>query len=218
MVNSATSLTIEHPFHNVKPSLNTQLPLFPASVRHHSNTRTHIIRGNIDKVRRETSYYGVSPDHRLLANGVFDKRFDQIVHCLRDVVALPTGQREAILRLLRIWRYYGKVYPKASQIAAEPGCSKATFWRAVMHLKKLGLIRVIPRILDPLRRQISDLFILHKLLLVIARYLAEHGCPFTEKWLRPYLAMPGSQFWPSMLIGSSPGLSPGLTGGGIIND
>jgi hypothetical protein len=49
------------------------------------------------------------------------------------------------------------------------------------------------------RRQISNLYLLHKLLLVIARYLAEHGVQFFEKWLRPYLSMPGRSFWPSVI-------------------
>ena len=195
MANTATDIKLAHPFLPVKSTISNS-PVSPQKpVRHHSSAFPKVIKGNRNIVWRETGYYGVSSDFKILTKGVFNKRFDQIVHCLRDVVALPTCQREAVLRLLRIWAYYGKVYPKASQVAAEPGCSKATFWRAVSHLKKLGLIRVIPRILDPLRRQISDLFILHNLIILIARYLAEHGVRFWDKWLKPYLELPGRVFW-----------------------
>jgi hypothetical protein len=54
---------------------------------------------------------------------------------------------------------------------------------------------------------------LDRLLLVIARYLAEHGVPFYQKWLQPYLAMSGSQFWP--LFRRSPPQPSLLSGGDL---
>ena len=210
MINMVTSPTIEHPFQNVKTPVNTQLPLIPEPVIHHKgrDPRTYKIV-SYTSIRRGIRY-GVSSAQRILPPGVFNKRFDQIVHCLRDVVSLPTCEREAALRLLTLGVYYGNVYPKASQIASEKGCSKATFWRTVVYLKHLGLIRVIPRFIIRPHAQISNLYRLDKLLLMIVRYLAEHGCPFSQKWLRPALRMPGYLFWPWIL--STTGSSPGLSG------
>lgn len=140
--------------------------------------------------------YGVSLNDRVLTKGVLLKRFDQVRCCLSDVVGLPTCEREVVLRLLRLWAYYGEVYPKASQVCSEPGCSKATFWRTVAYLKYLGLIEVVSRFLLRPHAQISNLYLLKGLIIVIARYLAEHGQAFQEKWLKPYLSMPGHTFWP----------------------
>jgi hypothetical protein len=70
-------------------------------------------------------------------------------------------------------------------------------------LKEQKLVKVIHRILDPFRRQISSLILFHGLCLLISRYLAEHGVAFYEKWLQPYLAMPGWKFWHSFLRGDA---------------
>jgi len=125
------------------------------------------------------------------------KKYDQIRDCLVDYAELTTAQREVTLRLLRLWAYYGYVYPKESTITSEPGCSKATFWRTIRLLEELGLVRVINRYVIRPHAQISNLYRFDKLLLVIARYLAEHGQAFQEKWLEPYLRLPGRVFWGS---------------------
>ena len=148
-------------------------------------------------------HYGVSQARRAITSSLFIKKFDYIRQCLDDVLGLTTAQREVALRLLRLWAYYGYVYPKESQITGEPGCSKATFWRTVKLLKDLGLVQVINRYVIRPHAQISNLYRLDRLALLLARYLAEHGVHFWEKWLRPALAMPGQQFW--SLIYSSPG-------------
>lgn len=193
---SQTSVPIIHSSQERVKSINSQLPLFPPEpVIHHKVPEPRIVGYTLEDIREKGRRYGVSREYRILTKGVFNKHFHQVVYCLRDVVSLPTCEREATLALLRLWAYYGDVYPKASQCCSEPGCSKATFWRAVMDLKDLGLIRTIPRYLIREKAQISNLYLLHNLLLVIARYLAEHGVGFLESWLKPYLVMPARLFW-----------------------
>ena len=207
----STPLIVEHTFAPVNPQLNSQLPLFPDPVTHHKYYPSNSNKKIVYYGSKSLKTYGVSSSRIVLTKGLFDKRYDQVVDCLRDVVKLPTCEREATLRLLRLWAYYGNVYPKASTVCSEPGCSKATFWRAVKYLKHLGLVKTVPRFLVRPHAQISDLFRLDKLVLLIARYLAEHGTKFLEKWLKPYLRMSGQMFWGSMLTGISPG--PGCLSG-----
>lgn len=177
--------------------INTQLPLFPGSVRHHRNYSSLYIIGNIAQIRKETNYYGVSSSHRVLTPGLFSKRYGLVRDCLQQLLKLPAAQREVTLRLLTLWTYYGQVYPNEATVTMEPGCSKATYWRTVRRLRDLHLVQVVNRFLSPHRRQISNLYLLDKLVLIIARYLAEHGTAFYQKWLRPVLSQPGSVFWPS---------------------
>uniref|UniRef100_A0A6M3LV62 Putative DNA binding, helix-turn-helix domain containing protein n=1 Tax=viral metagenome TaxID=1070528 RepID=A0A6M3LV62_9ZZZZ len=205
-----TSNTVEQPFSLVKSPINSQLPLFPNSMTPHSNFHIYSIRGNIDKVRRLTSYYGVSYDHRVLTKGVFLKQFDRVRDFLKYVLGFSVGERDFTLGLLEYWAYYGKCYPKIADLTHKPGCSESTAHRALRKLKDLGLARVIERYLEPRRRQISNLLLLHKLLILIARYLAEHGVAFYEKWLKPYLTMPGREFWSQIF------LAPGDRAGPLI--
>lgn len=196
-----TPSKLAHPFANVKSQLNTQLPLFPDSVIYHSNLSHLVIRGNRGKVWRETRYYGVSSEYRILTKSLFLKRFDNVRNFLEFVLGQPIAEREFTLRLLCLWSHYGKCYPKIAELCKEPGCSKATAFRALRKLKEIGLVEVIQRFLLPYRRQISSLIRLDGLILLIARYLAEHGQPFYEKWLKPYLTMPGREFWSSGING-----------------
>lgn len=195
MQSIATSPNLAQPFSFVNPHLNTQLPLFPNSMTPHSNSHIYGIRGNLDKVRKDTSYYGVSWDHRVLTKGVFIKQRDRVRDFLQNTLGFSVGDRDFTLGTLEYWAYYGKCYAKIADLCRKPGCSESTAHRALSKLKNLGLVVVIERYLEPRRRQISNLFLLHKLILVIARYLAEHGQRFAEKWLEPYLQLPGAVFW-----------------------
>lgn len=150
-----------------------------------------------NRYNKEYKPYGVSSSHRVLSPQLLFKKFYCIRDCLEHVIGLTPGQRETMLRLLRLWAYYGKVYPKQSQVSIEPGCSKATYWRTIHILEELGLVQVINRYIIRPRAQISNLYRFDKLLIILARYLAEHGVQFWEKWLKPYLTMPGFQFWSS---------------------
>lgn len=169
-------------------------PPLPSSkkvlARKPKNKIIHKINGtSIDKP------YGVPKARRILTPGLLNKRWDDIVRFLKHHLGLTTAEREAILRLLRLAAYYPDVYPKASQIAEDPGCSTRTFWRAIAKLKEMGLITVINRFLIREEAQISNLYILRKLMVAIARYLHEHCVHFGQAWLEPFLSMPARRFW-----------------------
>ena len=193
-----TTLLVTQSFKSVKSSV-TALPSSDStshSVIHHKTypyTLPIILRlrkGNRGKP------YGVSLASRVLSPQLLLKRFDQVRDCLQDVLGLTTSQREITLKLLRLWAYYGQVYPKAVQVAEQPGSSSATFWRTIKLLGEQNLVQVINRFLIRPHAQISNLYRFDKLIILIARYLAEHGHVFYEEWLKPYLSMPGSCFWP----------------------
>ena len=180
---------------SVKSPVNTQLPLFSSLMIHHKRKGNRNYQILSYKDPGISKRYGVSPSRRILSPGLLCKRFDQVVDCLKDVVGITVGQREVTLEMLRLWAYYGQVYPKASHFGQQPGSSRATFWRTIKVLRDLNLVTVVNRFVLRPHAQISNLYKLDKLLILIARYLAEHGVAFYKKWLKPYLTMPGSQFW-----------------------
>jgi hypothetical protein len=170
---------------------NNQLPYL---MIHHKDpiskkTKIIIIKGT------NPTPYGVSPASRVMTPGVFLRQYDRIRDCLISPLHLSTAEREVVLRLLRLYAYYGIVYPKESQITEEPGCSKATFWRTIRFLKELGLVEVINRYILRPKAQISNLYRLDRLVLMLARYLSEHGVHFYASWLKPYLMLSGTEFW-----------------------
>ncbi|MBA7527487.1 hypothetical protein ES705_19663 [subsurface metagenome] len=127
---------------------------------------------------RDLYSYGVPTSRKILTVELYNKRFDEIRHYLEQNIGLTLAERDGILRMLRIYAYYGRVYPKASQIADDfgnmiPGCSKRSFWRAVAKLREDGLIQVRNRFLHG--RQISNCYRLDKLILCLVRWLLEHG-------------------------------------------
>lgn len=205
LINPTTK--VAQPFSPVK-SINSQLPLFSLdSMIHHKVRDPYIVGYTIREIEYRGKPYGVSPARRVLSPGLLLKQYDRIRECLAYPLGMTVGQREVTLRLLRLWAYYSKVYSKESQVTELPGCSKATFWRTIRLLEKLGLVHVINRYLIRPHAQISNLYRLDRLVLVIARYLAEHGVAFREKWLTPYLTMPGKLFWHSRLSFAGPGPS-----------
>lgn len=206
MQTNAPTTTLEHPFSPVKLPLNSQLPLIPDSMIHHKESPHHdrivVSYRNMNSGRS----YGVSRTYRVLSPQLLLKKFDQVRDFLEFTLGLTTAEREGTLRLLRLWAYYGKVYPKAAQICEDPGCSKATYWRTVRQLVDRGLVQRVNRYVIRPHAQISNLYRLDKLVLLIARYLAERGTCFREKWLKPYLVIPGCLFWGAVV--STP-CSPG---------
>ncbi len=198
-------ITVAQPFCPVK-SINSQLPLpFPDLMIHHKprlpRKKVIVYYNGIER----GNPYGVSRSRRILSPGLLLKKFDYIRDCLQYTIGLTTAQREATLRLLRYWAYYGHVYVKEAQVTSEPGCSKVTYWRTIRLLRELGLVQVINRYVIRPHAQISNLYRLDRLALLLARYLAEHGTRFREKWLSPALTMPGQQFWSDLLGGLSSG-------------
>lgn len=193
--------TLAQPFCPVKPPIPS-IPSIPSIPVIHHKPR---VPGN-DKLIVSYSNcrnmtYGVSRSQRLLSPSLFVKRFDDIRNCLEDVVGLSVAQREVTLRLLRFWAYYGHVYPKSAQVTNDPGCSKATYWRTIKYLRELSLITIVNRYVIRPHAQISNLYRLDRLVLLLARYLAERGVSFLQPWLTHILAMPGRQFWTSILPG-----------------
>ncbi len=187
--------TVAQTFLPVKPSIPS-IPSIPSNSMIHHKYSLPPDRIIVSYKRLKSSPpYGVSPSYRVLSPGLLLKKYNLVRDCLAGPLGLTNCQRELTLRLLRLWAYYGKVYPKESQITEDPGCSKATFWRTIQLLKGLGLVHVVNRYVIRPHAQISNLYRLDKLVLVIARYLAEQGTPFREKWLEPYLVMPGRLFW-----------------------
>lgn len=186
---------VAQPFDSVK-SINTQLPLpLPDTMIHHKVLRSRNKILVYTNSRCISKRYGVSSAFRVLSPGMFFKKYDQVRDFLELSLGLGSSAREVVLRLCRLWAYYGNVYPKEAQVCTEPGCSKATFWRTIRRLEQLGLIRVINRFVIREHAQISNLYRLDRLMLALARYIAEHGGQFSERWLRPYLTMPGRLFW-----------------------
>ncbi len=167
-----------------------QSPPSQKIMAHHNLTPS--INNTIREGKRLFWSYGVPSDRRILSPGLFNKRFDQIRRYLVSI-GLTTADREAILRLLRLYCYYGRCYPKAAQIAQYPGCSKRSFWRAIAKLADMGFIEVVNRFHQG--RQISNTYRLDKLVAILAHFLAEHGCQFTGFALYVIKAL-GADFWP----------------------
>lgn len=202
--------TLEQPFSPVKSNIPHPLYPHPDSMIHHKEGGNRLLIVYRERLYCRDKGYGVSSSQRVLSPQLLFKRYDLIRKCLQDLLGLSTAQREVTLRLLRYWAYYGQVYPKEAQVTEEQGCSKATFWRTISLLEQLGLIHVINRYVIRHHAQISNLYRFDKLLIVIARYLAEHGTAFLEKWLQPYLQLPGQVFWGSWVRTPESRAEPGL--------
>lgn len=136
--------------------------------------------------------YGVPAGRRMLSPGLLLKKHNYIWSYL-VFLGLTPAEREITFHLLRLYAYYGKVYPKANEFTWDGGCSKRSFWRAVAKLENAGFIDRINRYLYHL--QISNCYRLDKLVLCIIRYLAEHGCSYLDGFSHYCLAKAGSRFW-----------------------
>ena len=191
----STTTTLEQPFDNVKPVVNSILPKSPASVIHHNVSLLKREKIIVSYSTKEGKRYGVSRSRRVLSPQLLFKQYDLVRDCLKGPLALTTAQREVILRLLRLRAYYGQVYPKEAFITKQPGCKKATFWRTIKLLEDMGLLTRVNRFVLRPHAQISNLYRLDKLVVMIAKYLAEHIGHVWPDWLEPYLATPWPSFW-----------------------
>lgn len=193
---TATSTpSLERPFDNVNTSDNPSISPGPGTMIHHKYSTRKPLRIIVSWNTRARRPYGVPKARRVLPPELLLKRFDQVRGCLDKVIGLTVAQREVALRLLRIWSYYGYVYPKQATITAEPGCKKSTYWRTISLLKSLGLIEVINRFVIRDHAQISNLYRLDQLVLVLARYIAERRGLDCPAWLEPVLIMPARDFY-----------------------
>ncbi len=194
------STTVAQPFWPVKSSETSSIDGTPNSVAHHKVSLSRNKKLIVSYSNTVGKLYGVTSPYRFFSPELLRKKFDLICDCLAGPLRLSTAQRSATLELLTLQAYYPTVYPKASQIADQSGCSTRTVWRTIRILEELGLVQRVPRFVLRPHAQISDLYLLKKLIILIARYLAEHGAHFWEKWLRPALTMPGRQFWSQIFL------------------
>ena len=194
------TLILEYPVEYVKSPSNNSSDTLSDSVIHHKvlihkikNTGVYY-KGYID------STYGVSPSLRVLSPQILLKRIEYVRQCLTQVLGLTPHQREVAISLLRLWAYYGKIYPKQATVSDETGASKATYWRTIKYLQHTDLIAVVNRFLIRPHAQISNLYNIHKLVALIARYLAEHGGILYTKWLEPVMRWPACDFLASLKL------------------
>lgn len=167
----------------------------PTGTLAHRNVTTHTsttLEPYNSRVILERLTYAVPTKRRLLSPGIFNKKYDSIRDYL-VIAGLTPAERQIALNLLRLYCYYGKVYPKATDFTDQGGCSRRSFWRAVAKLEELGLIDRINRYLYHL--QISNAYRLDKLVLILARWLAEHGYTFTDKFTPALLRLTANLFW-----------------------
>jgi len=136
--------------------------------------------------------YGVPAPKRMLSPSLLLKKHDLIRTYLLSLGLTP-AERDAAFYLLRLYTYYGKVYPKAPNYTEDCYRSKRSFWRAVAKLEEFGLLDRIHRYLHHL--QISNCYRLDKLVLCLVRYLAEHGYPFTDTFTETLIRQTAQSFW-----------------------
>jgi len=145
--------------------------------------------------KRVTPPYGVSRACRAISQQALIRKDSQILAFLRGTLGLTLKQVIVVTGLLRLWCYYGTCYPKQAQLTERPTGSKATFWRTIALLKEKQLIAVVNRYVKREEAQISNLYLLDKLVLAIAKYLSEKGHKFSQEWLKPLFQMDWRDFW-----------------------
>ncbi len=132
----------------------TQNPLAQRNVVGNTTTSSSYKEGN---TILERLTYGVPAPRRMLTPGLLLKKHNSICAYLVRL-DLTAAEREITFHLLRLYAYYGKVYPKACEFTEDGGCSKRSFWRAVAKLEDNGYIDRINRFLHHL--QISNAYAL----------------------------------------------------------
>jgi len=144
----------------------------PQATAHHNSLPSDLNRIYYKKGIEIEKRYGVPSTRRILTMGMFHKHHHEILYQLVRL-GLETRERDAIFKLLELFIYYGKVYPKAADIADQAYISKRTFWRAIGKLREMGVVEVINRYIN--HKQISNLYRIDKLVVMLGCYLAEHG-------------------------------------------
>ncbi len=219
-INQPTEI-IERPFSPVNPDLNTEPNSPPVSMAHHNSYLSLRNKVIVSYSNVEEGTYGVSSNYRVLTKGLLQKRTSYIIDCLRVKLGLTPGQIEIVMRLLRLWVYYGAVFPSEAHITEDGetnedreyycatyalphpprarGCSKATFWRTIRTLRELGLVSVVNRYVLRPHAQISNLYRLDRLLVVLAKYLADHIHHTWPDWIERLIMKPWPLLWESFL-------------------
>jgi len=208
MKTESTNPNLAHPFCPVKSFISDDKSVSSFVMTHHKVPGYKRLGKRIIYRRCGGGPYGVSLDHKILTKGLLQKKWDYIRDCLINVCGLTATESSVALVLLRQGTYYPQVYPKAAQVAEEAHCSISTFWRAVGKLRGMNLLEVVHRFLIRVEAQISNLYLLNKLLIVIAKYLAEHISHVWAKWLLPVIKIPWPDLWGSLGAGQESRASP----------
>ena len=217
MPKSISPTKVAQTFWPVKsPIFNNSSP-DPGSMIHHNVSISTHKKITISYNTLNWKPYGVSPARRVLSPQALLKRFDVVKDGLITRIGLTPKQADVTMELLRLWCYYGYVYPKASQVIGEPEispelaswraeigirpdprpsvCSRATFWRTIKLLEGLGLVEIINRYVKREHAQISNLYRLDQLVLALVRYIAERREFLFPSWLEGLLSIPARAFW-----------------------
>lgn len=139
--------------------------------------------------------YGVPCPSTVLPRGILFKRWRETLAFSRTALFLPEGEVGVVLELIRLWAIKGRVYATAKQIAEAAHVSKNTVWRTINHLEDLKMVQVVNRYVQREWAQISNLFLLERLIIALARFLAEHGERNLGPMMARFLALPGREFW-----------------------
>lgn len=213
MTSRPTSRSIERPFQPCQHGHDPDPPPPGETVIHHKRTTGIPSMSIIHRGDLPTSPYGVSRGPRPLTPHHVLKRHGQIRDGLRELLGLTPGEIEVVLRLLRFYVRYGDVYPKEATVTARPGCSKATFWRTIRKLRYNGLVGVVNRYVVRPHAQISNLYRLDRLVLIIAKYLSERTGWIWPDWIHPVLDMDWQHFWRWITLPASVFRLPRAPGG-----
>lgn len=196
MTSRATTPNLSQPSFPVKYQPNAQLPLVADMMIHHKKYGSIYIKGTLGNFKKISGSYGVSSSRQILTKSLVIKRWERIDEILRDDLGLTPKQCQVTMKLLWYEVFCGQAFPSASVLAgeyeetprlaawrAEQGLGRparrgeigrATVWRTIRLLREMGLITVVNRIITPYRRQTSNLYLLRKLMILIARELARH--------------------------------------------
>lgn len=139
--------------------------------------------------------YGVPSPHRVLPQGVIFKRWRDVQAFFRVTMGLTDPERGVVSELVRLWMIKGEVYAKAKQVKETAKVSHRAFWHTIKRLEEMKMIQVVNRYVQREKAQISNLFLLEKLIFALARFLAECGERNLGPMMARFLALPGQEFW-----------------------
>ncbi len=141
------------------------------------------------------NHYGVSYKPKILTPGLFFKHHDRVMVFLRDTLRLSPRQCEITEQLLRFYIFYSSVYPSQKDCSGRHRGTKPTFWRTISKLEEMGMIVRIPRYFVREKAQTSNLYEMEKLLILLARYIREHGAALADNCIKLIIDLGGAEFW-----------------------
>lgn len=104
--------------------------------------------------------------------GIFRKYSSDILRYLKTFYKDSPKSRNSIISLVRLFAYYGAVFPSAVTVAGENNMSARQFWRALGVMVNGGLIKIQPRFLN--RHQRSNVYDLRELIKEILEFIRLH--------------------------------------------